>query len=65
MIPFTKKPTIKILDRAWHPVQIQPDNDELAERERVMVRFSHFSEPEFFIAPPGTMYAGWVVGTAL
>jgi hypothetical protein len=59
------KPWIWVNGLRWHAVMPpQADNDTLAERERAMLRFSAYSEPEFFVAPAGMMHAGYVVGTA-
>ena len=57
------KSTIQVLGRDWIPTMITGDSDELAARgERCMVRFSRYAEPEFFVAPAGMLYAGWVLG---
>lgn len=57
---------ITALGRYWEPVVPCGDNDDLSARsERLMMRLSAHEDPEFFVAPRGSLYAGWVIGVTM
>lgn len=49
--------------RFYHPIPPQADNDELADKgDRLILKHVICQEPKIFVAPKGTLYAGWVIG---
>lgn len=62
MRTYAKPPLVTICGDEWIPIAPCPDDDRTFQTERVILRFARLSEPEFFIAKPGMMHAGWVVG---
>lgn len=54
-----------IVGRYWNALTPQGDTKKYSNEERVILRFNSHEEPEFFVAEPGKMYAGWLVAIPL
>lgn len=47
----------------WYdPIVPQPDNDDLAQFDRLMLYHDRAVGPKFFVVKTGSLHAGWVIG---